>query len=111
VKGSAVHHVSVSVSHHAFHLPGAAGAVPDEARVVRLLVRHLGLVAVLVVQVVALLALHQLVAHGYRHLPGVTAKQRKEKRKRKNVSMNRFFVHNKSCTFSTVIIVERLSDF
>lgn len=61
--------IAILFPHHALHLPGAAGAVPHEPWIVHVFVRHLGLVAVLVVQVVALLAFHQLVSHRHRHLP------------------------------------------
>lgn len=57
-----------AVPHHALHLPGAAGAVPNKPRVVHVFIRHLGLVTVLVVQVVTLLAFHQLVSHRHCHL-------------------------------------------
>lgn len=58
--GPDVHRV---IPYHALHLPGAAGAVPHKPRIVDVFIRHLGLVTVLVVQVVTLLALHQLVSH------------------------------------------------
>lgn len=54
--------------HHALHLPGAAGTVPHKAWIIDFFVCHLGLVTVLVVQIVALLALDQLVSHCHCHL-------------------------------------------
>lgn len=55
--------------HHAFHLPGAAGAIPHKPGVIHFFICHLGFVTVLVIQIMALLALHQLVSHCDCHLP------------------------------------------
>lgn len=68
-------------AYHAFHLPGAAGTVPHQPWIINFFICHLGLVAVLVVQIMALLALDQLVPHGHRHLSKVkvtTAKSTRE---------------------------------
>lgn len=54
--------------HHTFHLPGAAGTIPHKPWIIYFFVCHLGLVTVLVVQIMALLALDQLVSHCHCHL-------------------------------------------
>lgn len=47
-----------SFPHHAFHLPGAASAVPHESGVVNFFIRHLRSMTLLVVEIMTLLALH-----------------------------------------------------
>lgn len=72
----------INFPHHAFHLPGAAGTIPHQPRIIYFFVCHLGLVTVLVVQIMALLALNQLVPHGHCHLSlaikNTTAKSTRE---------------------------------
>lgn len=65
----------IDFPHHAFHLPGAAGTIPHQTRIIYFFVCHLGFVTVLVVQIMALLALNQLVPHGHCHLSWAKTQQ------------------------------------
>lgn len=56
-------------SYHSLHLSGTAGTVPHKSRIIHFLVCHLRFMAILVVEIMALLTLHQLIPRNNCHLP------------------------------------------
>lgn len=45
-------------SYHSLHLPGTAGTIPHKPRIIHFLVCHLRFMAILVIEIMALLTLH-----------------------------------------------------